>query len=167
MVVSADLQKVVMLPRAEIFKKVIFIVLNESFVPAGKGRTPRPLGVLRHEEISGRKKEHIVSAFYAFFLKNRDKESITIGLDNCSGQNKNWCLFSFFSFFVYLVNADEFNLRNLTVKYFERRHTFMSAFPPSGGKVFEADRNCLGSQRLRSMCTKCHKNHRCCNPTNK
>lgn len=128
LIVSADLQKVIMLPRAEMFKEVIFtgrvIVFNESFVPVGKRRTARPLGVLWHEEVSGRKKEDIVSAFYAFFLKNRDKESITIWLDNCSGQNKNWCLFSFF---VYIVNANEVNLKNLTVKYFERGHTFMSA----------------------------------------
>lgn len=128
LIVSADLQKVVMLPRAEMFKEVIFtgrlIVFNESFVPVGKRRIARPLGVLWHEEVSGRKKEDIISAFYAFFLKNRDKESITIWLDNCSGQNKNWCLFSFF---IYIVNADEVNLKNLTVKYFERGHTFMSA----------------------------------------
>lgn len=71
-----------------------------------------------------RKREDIVSAFYTFFLKNRDKEFITIWLDNCCGQNKNWCLFTFF---IYIVNTDEVNLRSLTIKYFEHGHTFMSA----------------------------------------
>ncbi|XP_050516561.1 uncharacterized protein LOC126891429 [Diabrotica virgifera virgifera] len=128
LIVSADLQKVIMLPRADMFKEVIFtrriIAFNESFVAVGKGRNVRPLGILWHEGISGRKKEDIVSSFYAFFLKNRDKESITIWLDNCSAQNKNWCLFSFF---IYIVNATEVNLKQLTIKYFERGHTFMSA----------------------------------------
>jgi hypothetical protein len=44
---SADLQKVVMLPRAEMFKEVIFIphliAFNESFVPVGKKPKKHPV----------------------------------------------------------------------------------------------------------------------------
>nr|CAI5842452.1 unnamed protein product [Callosobruchus analis] len=127
-IISADLQKVIMLPRAEMFKEIIFIpriiVFNESFVPVGKAKCTKPLAVLWHEGVAKRNKEEIISAFYAFFRKNRDVEHITIWLDNCSAQNKNWALFSFF---VYIVNCSEVNLKRLTIKYFEPGHSYMSA----------------------------------------
>lgn len=126
--VSADLEKVIMLPRAEMFKEVIFVpritVFNESLVPVGKGKKIKPLAVLWHEGIAKRSKEDIISAYYAFFLKNRDKEIVTIWMDNCSAQNKNWALFSFF---VQIVNSKEVSLKSLTIKYFEPGHSFMSA----------------------------------------
>lgn len=126
--VSADLQKVIMLPRAEMFKEVIFVrritVFNESFVPLGTKQHYKPLGVLWHEGIASRKKEQIISTFYAFFLQTRDRDNITIWLDNCGGQNKNWALFCFF---VYIVNSDDVVLNSLTINYFERGHSFMSA----------------------------------------
>nr|CAI5858334.1 unnamed protein product [Callosobruchus analis] len=128
MIISADLQKVIMLPRAEMFKEIIFIpriiVFNESFVPVGKAKCTKPLAVLWHEGVAKRNKEEIISAFYAFFRKNRDVEHITIWLDNSSAQNKNWALFSFF---VYIVNCSEVNLKQLTIKYFEPGHSYMSA----------------------------------------
>ncbi|KAF6216216.1 hypothetical protein GE061_000556 [Apolygus lucorum] len=87
-IVSADLQKVIMLPRADEFKEVIFIprviAFNESFVPVGPPPTNRaaaaevkPLAVIWHVAISGRKKSDIASAFYAFFRKNRDQLALS------------------------------------------------------------------------------------------
>nr|CAH7750942.1 unnamed protein product [Callosobruchus chinensis] len=59
---SADLQKVIMLPRLEMFKDVIFtqriIAFNESFVPLGKNSHEKPLAILWHEAIAGRKKKN-------------------------------------------------------------------------------------------------------------
>nr|CAI5821537.1 unnamed protein product [Callosobruchus analis] len=54
LIVSADLQKVIMLPRAEMFKEVIFtprvIAFNESFVPVGAySKNFKPLAVIWHE----------------------------------------------------------------------------------------------------------------------
>nr|CAH7747677.1 unnamed protein product [Callosobruchus chinensis] len=54
LIVSADLQKVIMLPRAEMFKEVIFtprvIAFNESFVPVGAySKGFKPLAVIWHE----------------------------------------------------------------------------------------------------------------------
>lgn len=93
--VSADLEKVIMLPRLDMFKKVVFcpriIVFNESFVPVGKKQKIKPFACLWHECVSGRKKEDLVSTFHAFLLHMRDRENIIIWLDNCAGQNKN-CL---------------------------------------------------------------------------
>ncbi|CAG9818149.1 unnamed protein product [Phaedon cochleariae] len=114
LIVSADLEKVIMLPRI-MFKQVIFcqriIVFNESFVPIGKKQQIRPFSCLWHECISGRKKEDLISTFHAFLIAMRDFENITFWLDNCSGQNKNWALFSYLT---YIINSPE-------------GHTFMAA----------------------------------------
>lgn len=71
---SADLQKVIMLPRMEQFKIAIFttkvVIFDGSFVPVGKKQKfVKPLAAIWHEGTAGRKKEEIVSSFHAFFLK--------------------------------------------------------------------------------------------------
>jgi len=125
---SADLQKVIMLPRMEMFKTDLFtrriIAFNESFVPVGEKPIAKPTAVLWHEGLAGRKKEDIVSAFHSFFLAQRDAKFITLWLDNCSGQNKNWTLFSYF---IYIVNSSEIAADEVIFKFFEPGHTFMSA----------------------------------------
>nr|CAI5863597.1 unnamed protein product [Callosobruchus analis] len=117
-----------MLPRLETFKEILFtpriVVYNESFVPLGKKSKTYPWAVLWHEGVAGRSKDDIISTFYAFFRVNRDIKHITIWLDNCSSQNKNWSLFSFF---VYIVNSSEVASENLSIKFFEPGHTFMAA----------------------------------------
>ena len=127
-VYSADLQKVIMIPRMESFKSVVFtrriIALNESFVPVGTKSSCLPMAVLWHEGIAGRKKEDITSAFHSFFLHRRDQKLITLWLDNCSAQNKNWALFSFL---IYIINSPETITDVIRLKYFEPGHTFMSA----------------------------------------
>lgn len=62
--------------------------------------------------------------FYAFLKANRDIKYITIWLDNCSSENKNW---SVFNFFMYLVNSLEVAVENLTIKFFETSHNFTAA----------------------------------------
>lgn len=126
---SADLQKVIMLPRLEQYKIALFtpriIAFNESFVPVGKKQSGiKPVATVWHEGIAGRKKEDIISTFHSFFLENRDSTSITLWLDNCSAQNKNW---SFFSFLVYMVNSPDIQAKEIWIKYFEPGHTYMSA----------------------------------------
>ncbi|XP_030748954.1 uncharacterized protein LOC115885491 [Sitophilus oryzae] len=127
-IVSADLEKVIMLPRIDMFKQVIFcqriIVFNESFVPIGKKQQIKPFACLWHECISGRKKEDLISTFHVFLIAMRDFENITIWLDNCSGQNKNWALFSYLT---YIINSPETATNKLTLRYFEPGHTFMAA----------------------------------------
>lgn len=125
---SGDLEKVIMLPRIDMFKKVIFcqriIVFNESFAPLGSQQNLKPLAVLWHECVSGRKKEDLVSTFHAFFLQNRDAKFIVLWLDNCAAQNKNWTLFSYL---VNVINSDDIAAQSITLRYFEPGHTFMSA----------------------------------------
>lgn len=68
LIFAVDLEKVIMLPRMEEFKTVMFcprlIVFNQSFVPIGDKHV-HDMGLtfaaLWHEAISGRKKEDIVS----------------------------------------------------------------------------------------------------------
>lgn len=117
-----------MIPRLDMFKDVIFtpriIAFNESFVPVGKKRKQYPWAMIWHEAIRGRSKDDIISTYYAFFMANRDKKTVVIWLDNCSSQNKNWTLLSFF---MYIVNSVEVCVENIEIKYFEPGHTFMSA----------------------------------------
>lgn len=125
----ADLQKVIMLPRMDTFKEVIFtrrmVAFNESFVPVGIKSKHRPLAVLWHEAVSGRKKEDIINAFFSFFCHFRDVNHICIWLDNCSSQNKNWTLFTFF---VYLLNyCIDISINKVDIFYFEPGHSFMAA----------------------------------------
>ena len=127
-VFSADLQKVIMLPRMDTFKSVVFtkriIAFNETFAPLGSTNVNQPVAVLWHEAIADRRKEDIISAFHAFLLMNRDHDEITLWLDNCTAQNKNW---AFFTFLVYIVNSSEVSTNVIHLKYFEPGHTYMSA----------------------------------------
>ena len=127
-VFSADLEKVIMLPRLNMFKSVLFarriIAFNESFIPVGSRQNLKPLAVLWHEAIAGRKREDIISAFHAFFATYRDIPQIALWLDNCAGQNKNWGLLCYL---VYLVNSDETSTEIIELNYLEPGHTFMSA----------------------------------------
>lgn len=49
---------------------------------------------------------------------------IVIWLDNCSSQNKNWCLLSFL---IVVINSDETSTNIIDLFFFEPGHTFMSA----------------------------------------
>lgn len=108
-----------MLPRMDTFKTVVFtpriIAFNESFAPVGNNHNLKPLAVVWHEAVTGHKKEDIISAFYHFFLSNRDASKITVWLDNCSAQNKSWV---FYSYFVYMINSNEISAEEIVINYF-------------------------------------------------
>ncbi|CAH0547305.1 unnamed protein product [Brassicogethes aeneus] len=127
LIVSADLQKVIMLPRLDMFKEVIFtpiiIAFNESFVPVDSNKE-KLCAILWHEAISGRSKSDITCAFHRFLSLNQDAQKIIFWLDNCSAQNKNWGLFCFF---VHMINCNDIAAQQIDLKYFEPGHTFMSA----------------------------------------
>lgn len=126
---SADLMKVVMLPRVDVFKSVLFtkriIAFNESFAPVGTCQQKEtPFAAIWNEAINGRHCEDIISAFHAFMLEKRDAKKIILFLDNCAAQNKNWSLISYFT---YLINSDLISAEEIELNYLERGHTFMSA----------------------------------------
>lgn len=127
-IASADQQKVVMVPRMEQFKEVLFTkricVFNETFAPIGGSLTLPVFASLWHEGIAGRKKEDSISCYHSFLLHHRNADTVTIWTDNCTSQNKCWALFCFM---VYMVNSKEIAAESLTMKFLERGHTFMSA----------------------------------------
>jgi len=144
---SVDLEKVIMLPRLESFKSVIFTtrltVFNETFAPLAKATKEYPVvPVLWHEAVKKRNAEDIVSTFYKFLCSNpiRDEKHLVVFMDNCSAQNKNWI---FFSFMLYAVNQTKTNLKTLTVIYLETGHTFMSA-----DSFHHSVENAMGSRKL-------------------
>lgn len=125
---SCDLQKIVMLPRVDGFKSVIFlkrlIAYNETYAPVGKKSNLKPLLCVWHGAISNRNKEELVSSMYKFLKENRDCNIIHLWMDNCSSQNKNWCLYTFL---INIINSDNIATQELNLWYFEPGHSFMSA----------------------------------------
>ena len=104
------------------------IAFHETFASVGEksANKDNTISVSWHEAIAGRKAEEIASAFVAAFTKERDKKHIIYWCDNCTAQNKNWCLLTTL---VGLLNSAEQRLdrEDITLKYFEAGHSFMSA----------------------------------------
>jgi hypothetical protein len=132
-VVSADLQKVLLLPVIPGSKTAIFtprlVVFNETFTLLGEQTAQRngahSSTIVWHEAEAGRSGNTLADVFFNFLLLNRDKTDVTIWMDNsCSGQNKNFVLFTMF---VTAVNTHLVGARKITLKYLEAGHAFMSA----------------------------------------
>ena len=123
---SVDLQKVILLPRINTFKSVIFtprlVVFNETF--AELGNTGTDTAIIWHEALSGRQDEDITSAFYVFITKLQGVKTLTLWLDNCGAQNKCWKLYTML---LYIVNCEEYDVDEIHLKYFIPGHSFMSA----------------------------------------
>jgi len=97
---------------------------NESFVPLGSKQQLRPLAVIWHEAVAGRKREDIISAFHAVFTTHRDTPQIVLWLDSCAAQNKNWSLLSYL---IYSINSNKTHTNTVETNYPELGHMFMSA----------------------------------------
>ncbi|XP_077091400.1 uncharacterized protein LOC143742433 isoform X2 [Siphateles boraxobius] len=127
---SVDLQKVIMLPRMPGVKTAVFTkritAFHETFVSVGKNSFSKKnsLSVIWHEGIAGRKAEEVASAFLRALNQERDVKHIIYWVDSCTAQNKNWCLLTTL---VTVVNDPTTPLEDVTLKYFEPGHTFMSA----------------------------------------
>ena len=117
-----------MLPPLPGVKTVVFtkriIAYNETFAPLGK-KSGDAIAVTWHEAIGGRDAPEIGSCFekFIFLRSNRDIKNFTCWVDNCSAQNKNWFAYTAFCHLVNLTDGPE----SITMKYFEKGHTFMSA----------------------------------------
>ena len=113
--------------RTAIFAKRI-IGFHETFATVGKKSQKKTkkktLSVVWHEGIAGRKAEEITSAYVTALKRERDVKHVIYWMDNCTAQNKNWCLLTSL---VCLVNSDTVQIEDLTLKYLEPGHNFMSA----------------------------------------
>ncbi|GFO24623.1 Cai-1 autoinducer sensor kinase/phosphatase cqss [Plakobranchus ocellatus] len=105
--VSADLQKVIRLPRIDEFKTCIFthrlVAFNETISELGKNG--KDTAVLWHEAISGRRNEDIASAFHAY---NSQCGWITVW-----AKIKNWTLFTMMLF---IVNCPRYEVKEMHLK---------------------------------------------------
>jgi len=130
---SADMQKVLLLPRMPSLKSCFFlkklVVFHETFAPIGSskknGKKPRVLSCLWNESISGRNACDVASSFekaLTFYMQNTSK--VVIWADNCSAQNKNWTLYTALNL---LVNDSENGYEDIELQYLEPGHTFMAA----------------------------------------
>ena len=131
---SVDLQKVIMLPRLPGAKTVVFtkriIAYNLTFAPLGDNKrlpdkTLSPYAVTWHEAEGERSASEIASAYLFFVNHHRDVTNYIFWADNCSAQNKNWHLFTLFT--IVANGKDVPHLNSITMKDFEKGHTFMSA----------------------------------------
>ncbi|XP_063046269.1 uncharacterized protein LOC134459601 [Engraulis encrasicolus] len=126
---SVDLQKVIMLPRMPGVKTAVFTrritAFHETFAMVGKMSTKKKkaISVVWHEGIAGRSAVEVTSAYVAC-LSLENVAHVTYWVDNCTSQNKNWVLLSTL---VKIVNSDENPIDDITLKFFEPGHTFMSA----------------------------------------
>ena len=130
---SVDLQKVIMLPRLPGVKTVAFtkriVAYNETFAPLGnkkivKTKTAQPVAITWHQGEGNRCAQEICSTYSKFLNAFRDVKNFTFWVDNCSAQNKCWYLYNFLC---HAVNSKAEMLQSVTLKYFERGHSFMSA----------------------------------------
>ncbi|CAM4572758.1 unnamed protein product [Leuciscus chuanchicus] len=126
---SVDLQKVIMLPRMPGVKSAVFTrrisTYHETFASVGKKLNKRKtISIVWHEGIAGRNAKEITSAYAAALEKERDIRHVIYWVDNCNSQNKNWCLFTSL---LTLVNSETISAEDVTLKFFEPGHTFMSA----------------------------------------
>ena len=120
-VLAADMQKVIMLPKMSI-KSQYFLsrltVFNETFCRLdGLG----DYCVLWHEAISGRCASDVTSAYVEAMLALSAHSSFTFWCDNCSAQNKNWTLFCGLWLFAQQLEGPE----EIEIKYLEKGHTYM------------------------------------------
>jgi len=129
---SVDLQKDIMLPRIKGCKTVLFtkrlVVFHETFAIVGsesKQKTKRKnISVIWHEGCAGRKAKEIASTIKVAIERERDMKHLTYWMDNCSSENKNKTLFTSL---ISVVNDPALAVEDITLKYFEPGHTFMSA----------------------------------------
>lgn len=125
---SVDLQNVIMLPRMPGVKSSIFtrriMAYHETFASVGKKTNKKKtISVVWHEGIAGQSDTEITSVYAVALEKERDIKHVVYWVDNCSSQNKNWCLFSSL---VSLVNSNTISTDDITLKFFEPGHTLLS-----------------------------------------
>lgn len=121
---SVDMQRVLLLPimkQKSCFFTSRLVTFNETFASMSGDSN---VCVLWHEGISGRNAPDVSSAIVTLIERRKPTAAnLTFWMDNCSAQNKNWCLFLAL---LAVVNGDS-PPETVTIKYLERGHTFNRA----------------------------------------
>ena len=133
---TIDMQKVLMFRHLPGMKTAQFtrriIIINQSIAPFGEFKNKRQhkaKGYFWHEGIQGRKDENLASVVWKFLLESehRDCKNIKIWCDSCTGQNKNWTLYSSI---VQRLSVSQILVEAITLKHFEKGDIFMAADSP-------------------------------------
>lgn len=101
-------------------------VFHETFATVSKktGGKKKSISVIWREGIAGRKAEEVASAYVCALQRERDVPHHVLWMDNCTAQNKNWCLLTTLTS---MVSHNSNSIEDITLKYFAPGHTFMSA----------------------------------------
>ncbi|KAG5883709.1 hypothetical protein JTB14_012415 [Gonioctena quinquepunctata] len=95
---SMDLQKVISIPNMPSVKDSHFLsrltAFNLIFASIKKKSSFKNYCSMWHEGLAGRDGNHIVDAIFRVFEEERDVKEFIIWSDNCTGQNKNWILYT-------------------------------------------------------------------------
>ena len=128
------------------------VTFNEIF--ASKTPSKPEDCILLHEGIVGLKAPDFVSAFLQL-IRQCNEDHIWLWADNCSGQNKNWYLFTGLA---QCVNTWE--PETITIKHLEKGHTFMVAGAMHGniGKLFQKTNTVATFDDFVQLCEKANNN---------
>lgn len=124
---SMDLQKVILIPNMPAVKDSHFIsrltAFNLTFCSLKPKTAFKNYCAIWHEGLAGRDGNNIVDAIFRVFHEERDVNEFILWSDNCTGQNKNWILYTSL---VWLVNQES-GPNCVTLRYLTKGHTHMSA----------------------------------------
>ena len=152
---TADMQRVIVLPKLTTKEHLIdscLVTFNETFVSKTPGKPD--YYILCHEAIAGRKAPDVASAFLQL-IRQCNEDHIWLWVDNCSGQNKSWYLFTGLA---QLVNTS--GPETIIIKYLEKGHTFMAADAIYGnfGKLFRKTSTVATFDNFVQLCQKVNNN---------
>ena len=152
---TTDMQRVIKLPKLTT-KEHLFVrclvTFNERFASKTPGKPD--YCILWHEAIAGRKAPDVASAFLQL-IRQCNEDHIWLWADNCSGQNKNWYLFTDLAKCVNTLGPE-----TITIKYLEKGHTFMAAdaIHRNIGKLFRKTSTVATFDDFVQLCQKANNN---------
>ena len=121
---TADMQKVILLPKLTSKEHVFvsrLVLFNETFASLDGNDD---LLILWHEGVAGRSAQ-VVATIYLKCMEVTSDKKYLFWADNCSGQNKNWFLFTLFT---KVVNSDDWYLDVIRMKYLNRNMYYKTSF---------------------------------------
>ena len=149
------MQRVIVLPRLTTKEHVLasrLVTFNEIIASKTPGKPD--YCILWHEAIAGRKAPDVASAFLQL-IRQCNEDHIWLWADNCSGQNKNWYLFTRLAQCVNRRGPE-----TITIKYLEKGHTYMAAETIHGniGKLFRKTSTVVTFDDFVQLCEKANSN---------
>lgn len=124
-----DLQRVILLPRMPAVKQALSTkrvsVFHETFatISQRRGSEKKSISVIWHEGVALRKAVEVASAYVCGLQREWNVPHVVLWLDGSTAQYRNWCLVTTL---ITLVNQNWNRTEDLTLKYFEPGHTFMT-----------------------------------------